>query len=130
MDTDGLIYSVHPPISDIQMRQYMDESGRIIYLNQFYLDVYLHGLEHSLRKVGWRILLSVCPADTTGQERFHLLDVKAQQYISLKESWKKLYASGSMSEHQVSTLASISIDVVRTDWKFLDLALIFMYSHF
>ncbi|VDQ05405.1 unnamed protein product [Trichobilharzia regenti] len=80
-------------------------------------DVYLHGLEHSLRKVAWRLLLSVCPADTTGQERFHLLDVKAQQYASLKENWKKLYASGLMSEYQLSTLASISIDVVRTDWS-------------
>nr|CAH8854010.1 unnamed protein product [Trichobilharzia regenti] len=116
-DGDGLIDSVQSPISDIQMRQYMDENGRIIYLNQFYLDVYLHGLEHSLRKVAWRLLLSVCPADTTGQERFHLLDVKAQQYASLKENWKKLYASGLMSEYQLSTLASISIDVVRTDWK-------------
>lgn len=81
------------------------------------LDAYLNGLEHSLRKVGWRILLSVCPADTTGQERFHLLDIKAQQYATLKENWKKLYVMGLMSEHQLSTLASISIDVVRTDWS-------------
>ncbi|VDQ04502.1 unnamed protein product [Trichobilharzia regenti] len=34
-DGDGLIDSVQSPISDIQMRQYMDENGRIIYLNQF-----------------------------------------------------------------------------------------------
>ncbi|XP_018652109.1 gtpase activating protein-related [Schistosoma mansoni] len=117
MDGDDMFHTIHPPISDTQMRLYMDDNGRIIYLNQFYLDVYLNGLEHSLRKVGWRILLSVCPADTTGQERFHLLDIKAQQYATLKENWKKLYVMGLMSEHQLSTLASISIDVVRTDWK-------------
>ncbi|CAH8556051.1 unnamed protein product [Schistosoma mattheei] len=117
MDGDDMFHTIHPPISELQMRLYMDDNGRIIYLNQFYLDVYLNGLEHSLRKVGWRILLSVCPADTTGQERFHLLDIKAQQYATLKENWKKLYVMGLMSEHQLSTLASISIDVVRTDWK-------------
>ncbi|CAH8520685.1 unnamed protein product [Schistosoma turkestanicum] len=117
LDADDMFYPIHPPISDTQMRLYMDDNGRIIYLNQFYLDVYLNGLEHSLRKVGWRILLSVCPADTTGQERFHLLDIKAQQYATLKENWKKLYVMGLMSENQLSTLASISIDVVRTDWK-------------
>ncbi|CAH8577943.1 unnamed protein product [Schistosoma bovis] len=117
MDGDDMFHTIHPPISELQMRLYMDDNGRIIYLNQFYLDAYLNGLEHSLRKVGWRILLSVCPADTTGQERFHLLDIKAQQYATLKENWKKLYVMGLMSEHQLSTLASISIDVVRTDWK-------------
>ncbi|KAK4470426.1 hypothetical protein MN116_005981 [Schistosoma mekongi] len=117
MDGDSWLHPIHPPISDTQMRLYMDDNGRIIYLNQFYLDAYLNGLEHNLRKVGWRILLSVCPADTTGQERFHLLDIKAQQYATLKENWKKLYAMGLMSEHQLSTLAAISIDVVRTDWK-------------
>ncbi|TNN05710.1 TBC1 domain family member 25 [Schistosoma japonicum] len=117
MDGDSRLHPIHPPISDAQMRLYMDDNGRIIYLNQFYLDAYLNGLDHSLRKVGWRILLSVCPADTTGQERFHLLDIKAQQYATLKENWKKLYTMGLMSEHQLSILAAISIDVVRTDWK-------------
>nr|CAX73090.1 TBC1 domain family member 17 [Schistosoma japonicum] len=117
MDGDSRLHPIHPPISDAQMRLYMDDNGRIIYLNQFYLDAYLNGLDHSLRKVGWRILLSVCPADTTGQERFHLLDIKAQQYATLKENWKKLYTMGLMSEHQLSILAAISIDVVRTDWS-------------
>ncbi|KAF8565385.1 hypothetical protein P879_10232, partial [Paragonimus westermani] len=78
--------------------------------------VYYGGLDPSLRKVGWRLLLSVFPADTTGQERISLLESKTRQYASLRQAWKLAYAQGRLSEEQLATLASVSIDVVRTDW--------------
>lgn len=35
MDGDDMFHTIHPPISELQMRLYMDDNGRIIYLNQF-----------------------------------------------------------------------------------------------
>ncbi|CAL8080173.1 unnamed protein product [Calicophoron daubneyi] len=104
------------PISDAEFRLYLDGIGRVVYLERFCWDVYRGGLEPSLRKVGWRLLLSVFPPETSGQERIILLESKGRQYASMKEDWKQAYAQGRLTEQQLATLASVSIDVVRTDW--------------
>ncbi|TGZ60742.1 hypothetical protein CRM22_008352 [Opisthorchis felineus] len=104
------------PISDAQFRDYLDALGRVTQLEKFCWHVYRCGLEPSVRKVGWRLLLSVYPADTTGQERISLLECKTRQYVTMKQTWKTAYAEGRLTGSQLATLAAVSIDVVRTDW--------------
>ncbi|KAF7257845.1 hypothetical protein EG68_05180 [Paragonimus skrjabini miyazakii] len=116
MDNTTTLRSHKPPMSDVEFRLCLDGVGRLIQPEKFYWGVYCGGLDANLRKVGWRLLLSVFPAETTGQERISLLESKTRQYASLRQAWKMAYAQGRLSEEQLATLASVSIDVVRTDW--------------
>ncbi|TPP56562.1 hypothetical protein FGIG_10334 [Fasciola gigantica] len=103
-------------MTDVEFRLYLDNVGCVTRLKQLCWDIFRGGLQPELRKVGWRILLSVFPSDTTGQERISLLETKTRQYLAMKETWKRAYVQGQLTEKQLATLAAVSIDVVRTDW--------------
>ncbi|VDP87311.1 unnamed protein product [Echinostoma caproni] len=105
------------PITEYAFRQYLNNVGRVIDLKQLCWHIFRGGLQPELRKIGWRLLLSVFPSDTSGQERISLLESKTRQYLVLKETWKRAYVRGLLTEKQLATLASVSIDVVRTDWR-------------
>ncbi|VDD82720.1 unnamed protein product [Mesocestoides corti] len=104
-----------PPICDAEFRQYMDNLGRIVHPTEFYRNVYLGGIEPSLRKVAWRILLNVYPVEVTGKERIALLHSKVAKYESMKVAWKRAYHEGRLSKAQIDAIALASVDVVRTD---------------
>lgn len=103
------------PVDHLTLLNFSDYSNATSI--SFSWDIFRGGLQPELRKVGWRILLSVFPLDTTGQERIALLETKTRQYLAMKQTWKRAYVQGQLSERQLATLASVSIDVVRTDWS-------------
>ncbi len=81
----------------------------------FSRNVYLGGIEPSLRKVAWRILLNIYPAEVTGRERIALLSSKIAKYERMKSTWKQAYKEGRLTKTQIDAIALASVDVVRTD---------------
>ena len=77
--------------------------------------MYLGGIEPSLRKVAWRILLNIYPAEVTGRERIALLSSKIAKYERMKQTWKEAYRQGRLTRPQLEAIALASVDVVRTD---------------
>ncbi|VEL36865.1 unnamed protein product [Protopolystoma xenopodis] len=106
---------IKAPMSDSEFRRFMDCSGRIIQMSEFKRSVYMGGLEPCLRKVAWRLLLNVYPAEMTGKERIALLESKSLQYTDMRDAWKKAYLEARLIEEQLASLALVSVDVVRTD---------------
>ncbi|KAM3177723.1 hypothetical protein ACTXT7_003994 [Hymenolepis weldensis] len=96
-----------PPITESEFRGYMDSIGS--------QEVYLRGMESSVRKVGWRILLGVYPPEFDGKERLALLHSKVEKYEKLKEIWKKAYQQGRFTKAQIEAITLACVDVVRTD---------------
>ncbi|VDK86068.1 unnamed protein product [Dibothriocephalus latus] len=94
---------------------YMDNLGRIVQFNELCHSVYLGGVEPSLRKVVWRLLLNVYPPEMTGRERIALMAGKIAKYKSMKEAWKKTYKEGRLTQAQIQAISLASVDVVRTD---------------
>ncbi|BHF60228.1 hypothetical protein SprV_0100319100 [Sparganum proliferum] len=103
------------PLSDAELRRYMDNLGRIVQFNECFQSVYLGGVEPSLRKVVWRILLNVYPPEMTGRERIALMTSKIAKYQSMKEAWKQAYKEGRLTQAQIQDISLASVDVVRTD---------------
>ncbi|VDL85751.1 unnamed protein product [Schistocephalus solidus] len=111
----GCLGSPRPPLSDTELRRYMDNLGRIVQFNELCQGVYLGGVEPSLRKVVWRILLNVYPSEMTGRERIALITDKIAKYQYIKEAWKHAYKEGRLTQAQLQTISLASVDVVRTD---------------
>lgn len=78
-------------------------------------DVYLRGMEPSVRMVGWRILLDVYPPEFDGNERLAVLHSKVGKYEKLKEVWKQAYREGRLTKPQIDAITLACVDVVRTD---------------
>ncbi|VDK34418.1 unnamed protein product [Taenia asiatica] len=105
----------HPPLSEAEFHSYMDSLGRIVHPLDFYQNVYLRGMEVSLRKVAWRILLQVYPSGFSGKERMALLHDKIGKYELMKKVWKQAYKEGRLTKAQVNAITLACVDVVRTD---------------
>ncbi|EUB56695.1 TBC1 domain family member 25 [Echinococcus granulosus] len=104
-----------PPLSEAEFRSYMDGFGRIVQPLDFYQNVYLRGMDASLRKVAWRILLKIYPPELSGKERMALLHSRIEKYKLLKKAWKQAYREGRLTKTQVNAITLASVDVVRTD---------------
>uniref|UniRef100_A0A0R3WNP7 Rab-GAP TBC domain-containing protein n=1 Tax=Hydatigena taeniaeformis TaxID=6205 RepID=A0A0R3WNP7_HYDTA len=104
-----------PPLSEAEFRCYMDGLGRIVHPLDFYQNVYLRGIEVSLRKVAWRILLKIYPAEFSGNERRAFLLKKIEKYELSKRTWKQAYREGRLTKTQVNAITLACVDVVRTD---------------
>lgn len=77
--------------------------------------VFLGGLEPSLRKVAWRIVLGVFPDRLNGCERLAFLHARSEHYFALKEKWQVLLKEGKLPARSVALLNNIKRDVLRTD---------------
>lgn len=77
--------------------------------------VFLGGLEPSLRKVAWRIVLGVFPDRLNGSERLAFLQARSEHYYALKDKWQALLKEGKLPSRSVALLSNIKRDVLRTD---------------
>lgn len=67
------------PIGETDIKKYMDNEARLIYVNEFRRAVYEAGVEPSFRKIVWRHLLNIFPLNQTGVERINYL-----KYVQMK----------------------------------------------
>jgi len=74
---DTCIFPHKPPLDDEEFRSYLDQEGRLIRCEELRLRIYHGGIDPSLRKVVWRILLNVFPSDLTGEERLSYIKQKS-----------------------------------------------------
>ncbi|PAA86113.1 hypothetical protein BOX15_Mlig000469g1 [Macrostomum lignano] len=112
---DAMSAPPRPPVSDREFQSHLDSAGRVRDFWALKQAVFLGGLDPSLRKVAWRLLLPVFPKGSTGQERIAFMKRSAQRYFEMKRCWKETYAAGQMSQAHLALITAISKDVIRTD---------------
>nr|KAG5708456.1 hypothetical protein BaRGS_026183 [Batillaria attramentaria] len=113
--SDETYKPLKPPMSDMEFHNYLDSAGFMVKPNEFRLSIYQGGIEGSLRRVAWRHLLNIFPAQMSGRERFDYLKRKEQEYYALRDEWKEKFASGSTTEEVKYVASMVKKDVLRTD---------------
>uniref|UniRef100_A0A336MFV2 CSON014276 protein n=1 Tax=Culicoides sonorensis TaxID=179676 RepID=A0A336MFV2_CULSO len=104
-----------PPLSDMDFRKYCDSVGQIIHADDLRRMIYLGGIDSSLRRVLWKLLLNVYPDKMTGKERMDYMKRKSNEYIRLREVWRTELQKGN-TEGELSYVTSmVRKDVLRTD---------------
>ncbi|KAJ8302097.1 hypothetical protein KUTeg_021084, partial [Tegillarca granosa] len=103
------------PMTDMEFRNYLDSSGHLVKPEEFRLSIYQGGVESSLRRVVWRHLLNIFPEGMSGRERFDYMKKKENEYYELRDYWKNLINSGSVTEEIKCVTSMVKKDVLRTD---------------
>ncbi|XP_021340089.1 TBC1 domain family member 25-like isoform X2 [Mizuhopecten yessoensis] len=103
------------PMTDMEFRNYLDSSGHMIKPEEFRISIYQGGVEPSLRRVVWRHLLNIFPIGLSGKERFDYMKHKENEYYKLRDKWRNLISSGSISEDLRYITSMVKKDVLRTD---------------
>lgn len=99
------------PLGDCELHEYLDDCGRLIKPEDMRLRIYYGGVEPSLRKVVWRLLLNIFPDNLTAEERVTYMKKKTKEYHTLYTQWKAL-----VDDEYVQELKKmIWKDVLRTD---------------
>lgn len=110
-----VIKPLKPPMSDMEFKNYLDSEGHMIRPNEFRLSVYQGGIEPSLRRVAWRHLLNIFPANMSGQSRFDYMKRKEEEYRNLKEAWLERFKNNTATEEVKYVASMVKKDVLRTD---------------
>ncbi|XP_059169134.1 TBC1 domain family member 25-like [Physella acuta] len=110
-----VIKPLKPPMSDMEFKNYLDSEGHMIRPNEFRLSVYQGGIEPSLRRVAWRHLLNIFPANMSGQSRFYYMKRKEEEYRNLKEEWLERFKNNTATEEVKYVASMVKKDVLRTD---------------
>lgn len=103
------------PLTDSEFKKYMDSVGNLTKDKEFRMHVYQNGVEHSLRKVVWKHLLNVFPKEFNGKKRFEYLKKKTEEYIIIRNKWKKLLDGENCSENVNLVANMVRKDTLRTD---------------
>ncbi|XP_060079188.1 TBC1 domain family member 25-like [Ylistrum balloti] len=103
------------PMTDMEFRNYLDSSGHMIKPEEFRISIYQGGVEPSLRRVVWRHLLNIFPIGLSGKERFDYMKRKENEYYKLRDNWRDVISSGSMTEDIRYITSMVKKDVLRTD---------------
>ncbi|XP_033745218.1 TBC1 domain family member 25-like isoform X3 [Pecten maximus] len=103
------------PMTDMEFRNYLDSSGHMIKPEEFRISIYQGGVEPSLRRVVWRHLLNIFPIGLSGKERFDYMKRKENEYYQLRDKWRDIISSGSMTEDIRYITSMVKKDVLRTD---------------
>ena len=106
---------VKPPMSDMEFHNYLDSAGFMVKPNEFRLSIYQGGIEPSLRRVAWRHLLNIYPADMSGRDRFDYMKRKEEEYRKLREQWRERFRNNTATEEVKYVAAMVKKDVLRTD---------------
>ncbi|ESO90560.1 hypothetical protein LOTGIDRAFT_62468, partial [Lottia gigantea] len=104
-----------PPMSDSEFHNYLDSVGFLLKPQEFRLGIYQGGIEASLRRVAWRHLCNIYPANMTGRERFDYMKRKEKEYYHLREEWKARFSSDTATEEVKYVASMVKKDVLRTD---------------
>lgn len=104
-----------PPLSDLDFRKYCDSVGQIIHGDQLRRIIYLGGIDSSLRRVLWKLLLNVYPERMTGKERMDYMKKKSNEYIQMRETWQTALQAGNTEGELGYVTGMVRKDVLRTD---------------
>ncbi|KAJ8686517.1 hypothetical protein QAD02_022311 [Eretmocerus hayati] len=103
------------PLTDAEFRNFLDNVGQVIQCKELRAVIYFGGIEPSLRKVVWKHILNVYPDGMSGRERMDYMKSKAQEYINLRDAWKKLVQNGQDIGDLGYVTSMVRKDVLRTD---------------
>lgn len=110
-DASSKFFPAKSPLDDADFRKFLDHKGRLLNPDDLWLRIYYSGIQPSLRKVVWRVLLNVFPSNLTGEQRIQYMKLKSREYTLLKDTWKQ-----NLKEDWVSQVSSmVWKDVLRTD---------------
>ncbi|CAH9076174.1 unnamed protein product [Cuscuta epithymum] len=105
-----------PPLRSEEWVTFLDSEGRVLDPEALRKRIFYGGVEPSLRKEVWALLLGYHSYDSTYAEREYLVSVKKSEYETIKNQWK------SISREQAKRFTKfrerkglIEKDVVRTD---------------
>ncbi|CAF1345678.1 unnamed protein product [Rotaria sordida] len=103
------------PVSDSDMKKFLDCEGRLIHVNELRQAIFEGGVEPPYRKVVWRHLLNIFPADMTGLDRIDYLKCIEIKYKKLKKRWTD---EQHQNDHTRLIMRTIEKDVSRIDRAF------------
>ncbi|GFN88759.1 TBC1 domain family member 25 [Plakobranchus ocellatus] len=109
------IKPLKPPMSDMEFHNYLDSAGFMVKPNEFRLSIYQGGIDTSLRRVAWRHLLNIYPANMSGRDRFDYMKRKGEEYRKLREEWSERFRNNTATEEVKYVAAMVKKDVLRTD---------------
>lgn len=112
---NGVIKPAKAPMSDTEFQNYLDSAGFMVKPIEFRQSVYQGGIEHSLRRVAWRHLLSIYPAHLSSKDRFRYLKYKEDEYQKLKEAWCEKFRNNAVVDEVKHVVSMVEKDVLRTD---------------
>ena len=113
--SDNELRPVKPPMSDMEFHNYLDNAGHMVRPNEFRLSIYQGGIEASLRRVAWRHLLNIYPADMSANERYTYMKRKEEEYRRLREEWRVRFKNNTATEEVKYVASMVKKDVLRTD---------------
>ncbi|XP_005091755.1 TBC1 domain family member 25 [Aplysia californica] len=113
--SDSDIKPIKPPMSDMEFHNYLDSAGFMMRPNEFRLSIYQGGIEPSLRRVAWRHLLNIFPANMSGNDRYEYMKRKGEEYRRLREEWREKFKSNTATEEVKYVTSMVKKDVLRTD---------------
>lgn len=102
-------------MSDMEFHNYLDSGGFMVKPNEFRLAIYQGGIEPSLRRVAWRHLLNIYPADMSGRDRFDYMKRKEEEYRKLRDEWREKFRNNTATEEVKYVAGMVKKDVLRTD---------------
>lgn len=103
------------PLSDMEFRKYCDSVGQIIHASRLRRVIYEGGIDSSLRRVLWKLLLNVYPERMTGKERMDYMKRKSTEYLKLRDTWREAVQAGNTEGDLGFVTGMVRKDVLRTD---------------
>lgn len=115
VEDQSILQPLRQPLSDAEFHSFLDSVGQIIQPNSLRKVIYSGGIEPSLRRVVWKHILNVYPDGMTGLQRMDYMKRKAQEYHRLRDIWRAVFQSGSVSGELAYVTGMVQKDVLRTD---------------
>eukprot|EP00268_Persea_americana_P036537 TRINITY_DN3603_c0_g1_i1.p1 TRINITY_DN3603_c0_g1~~TRINITY_DN3603_c0_g1_i1.p1 ORF type:complete len:627 (-),score=103.60 TRINITY_DN3603_c0_g1_i1:790-2670(-) len=105
-----------PPLGFEEWATFLDGEGRIMDSKALRKRIFYGGVEHSLRKEVWKVLLGFHAYDSTYAEREYLKSIKKAEYETIKSQWQSISPAQAKKFTKFrERKALIDKDVVRTD---------------
>ncbi|XP_071697295.1 uncharacterized protein [Rutidosis leptorrhynchoides] len=105
-----------PPLGHEEWATFLDSEGRVEDFNSLKKRIFCGGLEHSLRKEIWPLLLGYLAYDSTYTERQQFMALKKSEYEKIKNQWQSISPEQARRFTKFRERKSlIEKDVVRTD---------------
>ncbi|CAH1432813.1 unnamed protein product [Lactuca virosa] len=118
LDKTSLVWGKprQPSLGHEEWATFLDSEGRVEDLNALKKRIFYGGVEHSLRKEIWPILLGYYAYDSTYTERQHFMAVKKSEYEIIRNQWQSIFPEQAKRFSKFRDRKSlIEKDVVRTD---------------
>lgn len=86
----GLEQPCPPPLTQDEWFVFLDAAGRVVDEKGLRMRIFRAGVEPSIRKEVWKLLLGMYPAGRTGAHRHAFLQQRRQEYDRIKAQWTSI----------------------------------------